>query len=462
MNPKTPTGLEPDTHVRPQLPPESKTVPPRKSSGKGWVWLLLLVIAGAGAYVYWQRNNGASAGTTPAASEGGKSGKKGRGGGGPPPVVAARAKMGSIGVYVTGLGNVTPLYTEMVKSLVNGQLMDVHYKEGDLVKKGDPLIEIDPRPYQVALEQAQGQLVRDQALLANARVDQARYETLLKQNAIPEQQLATQKALVAQYEGTVKTDEGMVHSAELNLVYCHIKAEITGRIGLRLVDPGNIVHATDTNALLVITQIQPISVIFPISEKDLSEVRKRFDGGQSLTAEAWDGADSAKITTGKLATIDNQIDQTTGTVKLRASFDNKDNALFPNQFINVHLLVQQKSNVVLLPTAAIQRTTQYNYVWLLKPDNTVTAQKITEGVVENDTSEILSGLKGGDAVVMTGVDKLAEGTKVNATYQDGSGSGRGAGGRSGGKGQKGGANTPGNGGDGGTGGKKQGGGKNTK
>jgi multidrug efflux system membrane fusion protein len=428
MNPKTPTGLEPDTHVRPPSQQEAKA-PPRKSSGKGWVWLLVLLAAAAGAYYYWQKNgNNAPADT--ATTGGASSGKKGRGMGGPPPVIAVHAKRGSIGVYVTGLGNVTPIFTDMVKSRVDGQLMEVHYKEGDLVKKGDPLLEIDPRPYQVALEQAQGQLARDQALLANARVDQSRYETLLKQNAIPEQQLATQKSLVDQYIGTVKTDQGLVHSAELNITYCHITAEISGRIGLRLVDPGNIVHASDTNALLVITQVQPISVLFPISEKDLDAVRKRFDAGQSLKVEAWDVGNTAKVATGTLATIDNQIDQTTGTVKLRANYDNRDNALFPNQFINAHLLVQDKQNVVLLPTAAIQRTSTTSYVWLLDPQtNTVTSRNITEGVEEGDTSEITSGMNAGDAAVMTGVDKLNDGAKVVATFQDAPGRGNGGGGR---------------------------------
>jgi len=457
MNPKTPTGLEPDTHVRPSVQANPQA-PPRKSSGKGWVWFIVLLAAAGGAYFYWQRNN-SSVAADASSAPGAGGGKKGRGMGGPPPVIAVHAKRGTIDVYVTGLGNVTPLYTDMVRSRVDGELMDVHYKEGDMVKKGDPLLQIDPRPYQVALEQAEGQLARDQALLANARVDQARYETLLKQNAIPEQQLATQKALVDQYIGIVKTDQGMIDSAKLNITYCHITAEISGRIGLRLVDPGNIVHATDTNALLVITQVQPISVVFPISEKDLDAVRKRFDGGQSLKVDAWDQGDSGRIATGTLATIDNQIDQTTGTVKLRANYENKDNALFPNQFINAHLLVQEKPGVVMLPTAAIQRTSTNSYVWLLDPEsNTVKAQNIVEGVEEGDTSEISSGLNSGDAVVMTGVDKLNDGAKVNPTFQDG---GRGPSGAGGGGARQ--ANTtpnapvnaP-------AGGKKRGGGKSTK
>ena len=420
MTPKPPTGLEPEPHVRPHVPQDIKT-PPRPRKSRGWLWFILVVGLGAGVYYYWQRNSNASAGTVNAPE--GNGGKKGgRGMGGPPPVVAVRAKRGSIGVYVTGLGNVTPLYTVAVKSRVDGQLMQVYFKEGDIVKKDQPLLEIDPRPFQVALEQAEGQLARDQALLENAKVDQKRYQTLLAQNAIPEQQLATQKALVDQYVGIVKSDQGMIDSAKLNLVYCHITAPISGRIGLRLVDPGNIVHAADTNAMLVITQLQPISVIFPISEKDLEAVRSRFDAGQALKVEAWGVGDTNKIATGTLATIDNQIDQTTGTVKLRANFENKDNALFPNQFINAHLLVQQKGSVVLLPTAAIQRTSTHSYVWLLNQDDTVAARDITEGVEEGETSEILSGIQPGDAVVMTGVDKLTDGGKVIPSFQDGSNS----------------------------------------
>lgn len=422
MNPKSPTGLEQETPARPSMPQATK-VPPSPSKGKGWIWFLVLIALAAAGYYYWNRNNGASAGT--AAVPEAKGGKKGRGMGGPPPVIAVHAKRGAIGVYVNGLGNVTPLSTVAVKSRVDGQLMDVHYKEGDLVQQGQPLLEIDPRPFEVQLEQAEGQLARDQALLANAKVDQARYETLMQQNAIPEQQLATQKALVDQYVGIVKTDQGMIDNAKLNIVYCHIASPITGRIGLRLVDPGNIVHAADPNGLLVITQLQPISVIFPISEKDLTAVRTRFHGGQSLTVEAWDPDGKTRIATGTLSTIDNQIDQTTGTVKLRATFDNKDNALFPNQFINARLLVQQKRGAILLASAAIQRTTSTTYVWMLQQDNTVTVRNITEGVAEGDTSEITSGLEPGDAVVMTGVDKLNEGGRVNPTFDAGGRGGRG-------------------------------------
>jgi multidrug efflux system membrane fusion protein len=291
----------------------------------------------------------------------------------------------------------------------------------------------------VSLEQAEGNLTRDQALLDNARVDQARYETLLKQNAIPEQQLATQKALVTQEEGVVKADQGAIDMAKLNLVYCHITAPFSGQVGLRLVDPGNIVHAADTTGMIVITQLQPISVIFPVAEDQLPAVLSRWRAGQKLVVEAWDRADQRKIAAGYLATIDNEIDQTTGTLRLRANFDNADYQLFPNQFVNAHMLVQEKTGVTLINNAAVQRNTNETYVWLLKPDSTVTVRDINTGTAEGDLTEVTSGLEAGDGVVMTGVDKLVEGAKVVSQWGDQSpatGSGGGKGSRkSGGKGK---------------------------
>jgi multidrug efflux system membrane fusion protein len=328
------------------------------------------------------------------------------------PVVAASVRRGDIGVFITGLGAVTPIYTVTVKSRVDGQLMQVHYKEGDIVHQGDLLVEIDPRPYQVQLSQAEGQLIKDQALLDNARIDLARYQTLLTQNAIPEQQLATQKALVQQDEGAVRTDQAQIDSAKLNLVYCHITAPITGRVGLRLVDPGNIVHATDANGLLVITQIQPISVIFTIAEDQLPLVLQKMRAGERLRVDAYDREMKAKIAQGWVTTLDNQIDQTTGTVKIRATFDNQDNVLFPNQFINARLLVEEKHGVTLVHAAAVQRNSQTTYIFLVKPDSTVTVHPITIGITEGDDSEVTLGLAPGDVVVMTGVDKLQEGSKV--------------------------------------------------
>jgi multidrug efflux system membrane fusion protein len=332
-------------------------------------------------------------------------------------VVAARARKSDIGVYLPCLGAVTPIYTVIVKSRVDGQLMQVNYKEGDLVHQGDPLAEIDTRPYQVQLTQAEGQLIKDQALLDNARIDLARYQTLLTQNAVPEQQLATQKALVAQYEGAIKTDQGQVDSAQLNLVYCHITAPIAGRVGLRLVDPGNIVHASDTNGLLVITQIQPMSVIFTIAEDHVAEILERMRAGQRLRVDAYDRDKQTKLAQGWLTNIDNQIDQTTGTLKLRATFNNNDYALFPNQFVNARLLVEEKHGVTVVPTAVIQRNAQTTYVYFVKPDSTVTVRPVTLGTTEGEEAEISSGLSPGDVVVMTGVDKLQEGSKVSAQVE---------------------------------------------
>jgi len=410
----------PETPVLP--PPEIRRpdVRPAPRRSRGWIWLLLLAIVIAGAWYWWPRftakpASGGDTGSATAPAAGGGGGRHGRGGfGGPVPVVAVRATKGNIGVYDTGLGNVTPIYTVTVKSRVDGELMKVYYNEGDIVHKGDPLAEIDPRPYQVALVQAEGNMAKDQATLDNARVDLKRYQTLLTQNAVPEQQLATQQATVKQDEGIVKSDEGAIESAKLNITYSHITAPITGLVGLRLVDPGNIVHASDSNGLVVITQIQPISVIFTLTEDELQTVLKKWRAGQRLRTDAYDRENKNKIGTGYLRTIDNQIDQSTGTVKLRADFQNEGFTLFPNGFVNAHLLVQEKTGITLLPTAAIQRNSQSTYVYLVKPDSTVTVRQIGLGTTEGDQTEITSGLKPGDAVVMTGVDKLVEGSKVVA------------------------------------------------
>jgi membrane fusion protein, multidrug efflux system len=383
--------------------------PPRTHRSK-LIWLLIpaLLAAAIWGYAHWSK---ADASVKPAAG-----GKKGDGKGADTfQVVATKARRGNIGVYFNGLGAVTPIYTVTVKSRVDGQLMEIHYREGDTVHQGDLLIQIDPRPFEVQLTQAEGQLAKDQAALANARIDLTRYETLLTQNAIPEQQVATQKALVTQDEGVMKSDEGQVDSAKLNLVYCRITAPITGRVGLRLVDPGNIVHASDPNGLLVITQIEPISVLFTVAEDQLPVVLQKMRTAK-LQVDAYDRDMKQKLARGTLTTVDNQIDQTTGTVRLRATFDNKDDSLFPNQFVNARLLVQEKRGVILLPSAAIQRSSNATFVYLIKPDSTVTVRNITEGTTEGDDSEITSGLNDGDPVVMTGADKLEEGSKVNAQF----------------------------------------------
>ncbi len=402
----SPGVLDPPAAPRTDL----SSVNPPPSRGRAWIWLLVLALVSAGAYYYWTHRPAHASTADPSASAASARGRQPM----VTPVVAAKARRGDIGVFLTGLGAVTPIYTVTIKSRVDGQLMEVHYKEGDLVHQGDLLLEIDPRPYQVQLEQAEGQLIKDQAALDNARIDLARYETLVKQNAVPEQTLATQKALVVQDEGIVKTDQGQIDNAKLNLIYCHITAPITGRIGLRLVDPGNIVHAADTNGLLVITQIQPISVIFTLAEDQLPEMLRKWRAGEKLRVDAYDRAGSKKIAQGVLATVDNQIDQTTGTLRLRANFDNADDALFPNQFVNARLLVKMKHGVTLMPTATIQRNSQMTYLWVVKPDSTVAVRQITVGTIEGDDAEITSGINPGESAVMTGVDKLQEGGKVNA------------------------------------------------
>jgi multidrug efflux system membrane fusion protein len=367
-----------------------------------WISLAALFLLGIVLYFLWPTITGAKSRAAATAARG------------PAPiqVVATAATKGNIGVYDTGLGAVTPLATVTVRTVVSGQLMSVHFKEGDLVQKGDLLIEIDPRPYEAVVVQIEGQLLRDQALLENAHVDLARYETLIKTNAIPEQQVATQRALVNQDEGIVKNDQGLLDAAKLNVTYSRIISPVTGVVGLRLVDPGNIVQTSDTNGMVVITQIQPISVIFPVGEDQLPAILQKVRAGQTLAVDAWDRELKNKIASGTLATLDNQIDQTTGTLKLRASFDNANRALFPNQFVNARLLVQEKTGVTLLPTAAIQRNTNDTYVYLIKPDSTVTVRIIKTGTTEGDQTEIASGLSPGDSVVMTGVDKLQEGSKV--------------------------------------------------
>lgn len=368
-----------------------------------------------GAYLYYPQLKSAAKGSTSGGTVSKKKGGKG-GENATTPVIGARAVKGTIGVYFNGLGSVTPISTVAIKSRVDGELMTVNFREGDMVHKGDLLIQIDPRPYQVQLTQAEGQQMKDQATLDNARVDLTRYEGLLKQNAIPEQQVANQSATVKEAEATVKSDQGQVDDANLNLTYTRITAPITGKLGLRLVDAGNIVHASDQNALVVITQMDPISVLFTISEDQLPTVLQKMRAGVKLVVEAYDRDMKRRLASGVLTTVDNEIDQTTGTVRLRATFDNQDNMLFPSQFVNARLLVEEKRGVLLLPTAAIQRSSSRVFVYLVKPDSTVTVSNITTGTAEGETTEITSGLKAGDVVVMTGADKLQEGSKVRVEF----------------------------------------------
>jgi len=329
------------------------------------------------------------------------------------PVTAVRVKTGDIPVYVTGLGSVIPLATVTVKSRVDGQLMHVQYREGDSVTVGQVLMEIDPRPYQVQLTQAEGQLAKDQAALENARIDLNRYETLLKQNAIPEQQVATQRATVMQDEGTVKSDQGQVDAAKLNLTYCRITSPITGRVGLRLVDAGNMVHASDPNGLVVITQMDPTSVVFTVAEDQLPAVLQKMRAG-SLAVDAYDRDLKVKLAQGAPSTTNNEIDQTTGTIRLRATFSNSSNNLFPNQFVNARLLLQLKHGVLLLPEAAIQRNSTATFIYLVQADSTVVIRNVQIGTTEGGMAEITSGVQSGDVVVLSGADKLEQGTRVSA------------------------------------------------
>ena len=375
-------------------------------------WIVLLVcflIIGIGAYVFMPRAGRSQphvdkqAPSTAARSV---------------PVVAAAAKKGDIGVYLTGLGTVTPLNTVTVQSRVAGELMKVFFREGQIVKSGDLLAQIDPRPYEAQLTQAEGQLMHDQALLKDAMIDLERYRILAKQDSIPKQQLDTQEYLVLQYEGAVKTDQGNVDNAKLQLIYSRITSPISGRVGLRQVDPGNIIQTTATTGIVIVTQLQPITVIFPIAEDNLSQVLDKLRIGARLQVEAFDREQKKKLATGYLLTIDNQVDTTTGTVKYRAVFPNKDNQLFPNQFVNARLLVEMKTGAVIIPESAIQRGPQGTFVFVVKTDRTVGVRPVTVGVSEEGKVSITSGLLPGELVVIDGAERLHEGSRVELPGQN--------------------------------------------
>ena len=390
----------------------SRTEP---SSRTPWLLILVLILAVAGGWWYFHSRGAQANGSSAAGSPGGL------GLGGQPstgvPVVVATAHRGDLPIYFNGLGTVTAFNTVTVRSRVDGQIVKINFTEGQNVKEGDSLVEIDPRPYQVQLEQAEGQLAKDQAQLKDMQVDYDRYQQLYKEGVVPKQQVDTQQAQVGTYEGAIKADKATIDNAKLQITYSHITAPISGRVGLRLVDIGNIVHAADTNGLLVITQLQPIAVLFSLPQDQLPDVVARMHTGKQLSVEAYDRDNTDKIATGKLLTIDNQIDTTTGTYKLKAVFDNSKNELFPNQFVNVHLLVDTKKNVVLVPTTAILRGSQGTYVYAVNAQNAVAVKNVTVAQTTGSVAGISTGLGDGDVVVVDGQDKLKEGTVVDPRTQ---------------------------------------------
>jgi multidrug efflux system membrane fusion protein len=399
------------TLEQPELPPSEIESRPLLTAGSERVrrprrllWGIVLVIIAVAAWLLL-RGAGKS-GSKSAAATGKSSAPRAI------PVVAVPAAVGDIGVYVDGLGTVTALNTVTIHSRVDGQLLDVAFQEGQIVHKGDVLAQIDPRPFEVQLTQAEGQRGKDEAALENAKLDLERYKALSAQGVVPRQQLDTQAAVVRQGEASVKSDQGQVDAAKLNLTYSRITAPITGRVGLRLVDPGNIVHANDSGGLVVLTQLQPIAVVFTIPADQLPPVLAQMRAGHKLVVEADDRDMKKKLASGTLSAVDNQIDTTTGTVKLKALFENADGALFSNQFVNARLLVRTLAGVVLVPAAAIQRSPQSTFVWVVGPDSSVEMRNVTVQLTEGDRAAIAGPVKAGELLVVDGVDKLQPGTKV--------------------------------------------------
>jgi multidrug efflux system membrane fusion protein len=393
------------------LPPETGALhgaradEARRARRPAWVAALVILAIVAGALAWFLLR-------TPANTPAGKGGAGADPNARPLPVAAALARKGNIDVYIDALGTVTPRNTVVVHSRVDGQLMNVGFREGQKVKAGDLIAQLDQRPFEVQLTQANGTMAHDQALLQNARIDLERYRTLLKQDSIASQQVDTQAALVRQYEGQVQADQGAIDNAKLQLTYSRVTAPITGRVGLRLVDPGNIVHASDANGLVTITEEQPITVIFPVAEDDVPRIVKRMQSAGPINVEAYDRTGKTKLASGHLLTLDNQIDTATGTVKLRAEFPNEDGALFPNQFVNVRMAVETRLDTTLVPSAAIQRGAPGTFVFLVKPDQSVAVTPVKLGAIEGETTEVKSGLEPGNQVVVDGADKLRDGAKV--------------------------------------------------
>ena len=364
---------------------------------KWWIIVAVIVVLGLFLLYHFTREAPKTAG--------------GRGQQGNPSITVGQSHRGDMGIYVNALGTVTPIYTVTVYSQITGRVMQVHYKEGQMVRKGDSLIDIDPRPYEATLKQAQGALQHDKGLLAQAKMDLQRYQDAYARNAIAKQQMDDQAQIVAQYEGTVKADEGSVAYDEVQLEYCHIVSPIDGRVGLRLVDPGNTVFAGSGSTLTVITQLQPITVVFNVSEDDLPRVQAQLSGDKKLPVDVFDRANDHMLESGMLASLDNQVDTTTGTVRFRAEFPNKERGLFPNQFVNARLLVQMLSGVTLVPTVAIQHNGTNDFVYVVKPDNTVAVQQVT-ALSANEQDTAIKGLDPDLKIATTGFDRLENGAHV--------------------------------------------------
>jgi len=408
----TPSRRNPFEHIRSGAPLRARL---RGIVRLRWIWLLLFLIAAAGLGYYLMQRGEAE---QPSPSRpGGR--RQGFDPARPMPVTAVAAKATDVSVYLRGLGSVTPIATVTVRTRIDGQLMKALFREGQIVRAGDLLAEIDPRTYEAQLMQAEGQMARDQALLTNALIDLERYRVLYRQDSVAKQQLDTQEALVRQYEGTVKVDQAAIDTAKLQLTYCRITAPISGRLGLRQVDPGNIVRAGDANGLVVITQLQPIGVVFTIPEDSLPPVMQKLRAGEKLAVDAYDRSDKVKLASGTLLTVDNQIDPATGTVKLKAQFANQEMGLFPNQFANVRMLLDVKRDATLVPGAAIQRGTPGTFVYVVKPDSTVTVRVVKPGPTQGDNVSIEAGLAPGEQVVVDGADKLREGAKVELIGKEG-------------------------------------------
>jgi multidrug efflux system membrane fusion protein len=409
-SPSTTTTAAPSTGTVAPSKPAVRAPEPRKARSHRWIWVVVILALAIAGLVYYRKQQAAAQAARAKAAAANRS----------VPITTASVRQGPIGVYINALGTVTSVYTATITSRVDGQIISVNYREGQMVRQGDLLIQVDPRPYQAALLQAQGTLAHDEALLNESKIDLDRYQLAFNRNAIAKQQLDDQAQLVKQYEGSVKNDQGTLASATTNLDYASIKAPIDGRVGLRLIDPGNIVTAGGSTPLVVITQLQPITVIFSVAEDYLPQIQKQLKNGNKMEVAAFDRAQQTKLATGSLLTLDNQIDTTTGTLKLKAIFQNQDLALFPNQFVNARLLVDTQQNASLAPTAAIQRNAQGTFVYVINSNQTASLRTITVGTTDANLAAV-QGVNPGEVIAVTGFDKLQDGVKVSIVNGNGAG-----------------------------------------